>query len=72
MKCVIKYANNIIETDGKEMIALVITMDKEMIQRIHDLRVASFYTDYSYECLKIVEEILAEAERGFDENILGN
>ena len=72
MKRVIKYANNVIEIDGKEMIALVITMDKEMIQKINDLRVASFYADYSYECTEIVAEILAEAEGGLNGTILGN
>jgi hypothetical protein len=72
MKRVIKYANNVIEADGREMIALVITMDKEMIEKINDLKEASFYTDYSYECLEIVEEILAEAEGGLNGTILGD
>jgi len=72
MKRIIKYANSIIEIDGREMIALVITMDKEMIQKINDLQVTNFYTDYTFECLEIVEEILTEAKRGLDENILGN
>ena len=72
MKRIIKYANNVIEADGREMIALVLTMDKEMIEKINELQEASFYTDYSYECLEIVEEILAEAEGGLDETILGN